>query len=477
MCGLSVRSIPFCSDGRAKRWGLIMRIHRTFFGSLLLLGIALAVALVLPLRATASEQIATLTLEQAMAAALKYNQSLRLTKDEVFSQEITVKQKKDNFLPEVNADGSVGFRHDQGSIGSARDYQSLSAEVSASMNLFNGFGDQAALEQATETLAAQQKIYTRQQQTLVFDTVSAYLGAVKNLEQIQVAQQTLEDNQRQLADIEAYYRVGRRPVTDVYKQQAETARARSELLAAQRDYQVGKLTLMQTLGVVATTQFEVAMPKAAALSDAPGTDIASLIRQAMEQRPDLLAKEREQRAVGAQERLALAGAYPTLDLVVGVGSGYDSRTDSGFGSQMDEDNLYGNAGLNLSIPLFDRHLTRNEVSQARISRHSVDLEREQLQRQIEVEIGQAVQEYLTATDQVEVAKAQLTYAQEALNSTEQRYRVGAATLTELTDARSTFVEARYALVEAHVDRMLRTVAIIYYRGDLGGAMFVGEGEV
>jgi outer membrane protein len=454
-----------------------MRIRGSCFGSVLLLGIALVIVLTLSLAATASEQGTTLTLDQAMAAALKYSQGLRLTKDQVFLQEIALQQKKDNFLPEVNADGSVAFSHDQGATGSARDYQSLSAEVSASVNLFNGFGDRAALEQASQTLAAQQKTLTRQQQTLVFDTVSAYLDAVKNLEQIQVAQQTLEDNERQLADIEAYYRVGRRPVTDVYKQKAETAQARSELLAAQRDYQVSKLTLMQTLGIVTTTQFEVVIPKHAALSDTPTTAITVMIRQAMEKRPDVLAKQREQRAAEAQQRVAQSSAYPTLDLVLGVGTGYDSRGDSAFGSQVDEDNLYGNAGLNLSIPLFDRHLTRNAVSQARINRHSIDVELEQLQRQVEVEIGQSVQEYLTASDQVEVASAQLTYAQVALNSTEQRYRVGAATLTELTDARSTFVEARYALVEAQIDRMLRTVAIAYYQGNLDGSMFVGEGEV
>lgn len=454
-----------------------MRIHGKFFGSLLWLAMVSIVGLALPWPTAASEQGDTLTLKQTVITALKYSQSLRLTKDQVFSQEIEVRQKKDNFLPEVNVDGSVGYSHEQGAIGSARDYGSLSAEVSASVNLFNGFGDQAALDQASLTLLAQQKTLSRQQQTLVYDTVSAYLETVKNLEQIQVAQQALEDNQRQLADIEAYYRVGRRPVTDVYKQKAETARARSELLAAQRDYQVSKLTLMKVLGVVTTTQFEVVMPEHAALNDVPPTDIAVLIRQAMKQRPDVLAKEQEQRAAEAQQRVARAGAYPTLDLVVGVGTGYDSRGDSAFGSQMDEDNLYGNAGLNLSIPIFDRNITRNAVSQASISRHSVDLELEQLQRQVEVEIGQSVQEYLTASDQVEVASAQLAYAQEALNSTEQRYRVGAATLTELTDARSTFVEARYAVVEAHIDSMLRTVAIAYYRGDLSGAMFTGEGEV
>lgn len=454
-----------------------MRINGTGRGVRWMLAILIAGMLALPLRSMAAEQGAILTLQQAVAVAVKFNQQLRLTNDQVLSAAVSVQQKKDAFLPEVGLEGNAGLDHAEGATGSDRDYHTLSAEIVASVNLFNGFADQAALDQAGATLAAQEKTFTRRQQTLLFDTVSAYLAAVQYLEQIEVARQALEDNQRQLADIEAYYRAGRRPITDVYKQQAETARARSELLSAQRDYQVSKLTLMQTLGITATTRYEVSMPEYAVLDDVPETDAEALLRQALERRPDLLAKEKEQTAADAQVRVAGAGAWPVLDLKAGIGSGFDSRSDHDFGSQMDEDNLYGSVSLTLSLPLFDRHLTRHEVSRARISRHSVDLELEQLHRQVEVEIGQAVQEYLTAIDQVEVARAQLTYAEDALDSTEQRYRVGAATLTELTDARSVFVEARYALVEAHIERKLRAVSIVYYRGDLHTSMFAGEGAV
>ncbi|ABA87624.2 efflux pump, RND family, outer membrane protein [Syntrophotalea carbinolica DSM 2380] len=454
-----------------------MDMHKMETGGLTVLGLVFALLVILSLPCVAAEQSTTLTLKQALGVALKHNQALRLSADEVRSARVALRQQKDDFLPEASLEATAGGGHEQGAVGSDRNYHALSAEVAVKVNLFNGFADQAALDQADKNLSARQQDLNRQQQTLVFDTVSAYLDAVKSLEQIQVAQQTLEDNRRQLADIEAYHRVGRRPITDVYKQRAETAQARSDLLTAQRDYAVSKLALKQVLGVEATTDYEVVLPEDVALRLAPSTDLESLLGLARKQRPDLLAREKERLAAEAQVKVAKAGAWPTVDLSAGVGTGYDSRSDSAFGSQMDEDNLYGKASVDLNIPLFDRHLTRNEVAQARINRHSIDVEWEQLQCQVEVEIGQALQEYLTALDQLEVARAQLTYAQDALDSTRQRYRVGAATLTELTDARSTFVESRYALLEAQIDRMMRTVAMAYYRGDLSERSFVGEGDV
>lgn len=427
--------------------------------------------------ARAEEGRAVLTLSRALDIASVNNQQLRLAENEKRSADVTLRQKEDNFLPAVSADSHAGFTHDVGATGSNRDYHALSAEVSADVNLFNGFADMAALEKAREAQVASRKGYDRQKQTLVFETIDAYLGAVRYLEQIRVAQQNLEENQRQLEDIEAYYRAGRRPETDVYKQQAETAKARSDLVSAQRDYEVGKLTLMQVLGVEAGPGFDVVLPEYSALTTTPSTDIDDLVRAAKQRRPDVLAKQNEQRAADAGIKVARAGYLPALDLVAGIGTGYDSRDDGDFGSQMNADNLYGSVGLNLSIPLFDRHVARNDVSQARLSRHSVGLELERLHRQVEVEVGQAVQEYLTATDQIDVAQATLTYAQDALESTEQRYLVGAATLTELTDARATLVEARYDLVGARIDKMLRTAAIDYYAGNLRKEMYVVEGDL
>jgi outer membrane protein len=234
------------------------------------------------------------------------------------------------------------------------------------------------------------------------------------------------------------------------------------------------LTLLRILGIPASANIEVAMPHHPLLLTEPDTNRAAMLVAALGNRPDLLAQQRDLAAAGAQIRVARSTAYPTLDLVAGVGSGYNSRSQTGFGGQYDHDNLYGSAGLSLSVPIFDRNLARHQVSQARLSEQASRLILERLQRQVEVEIGQALADYQNARDQIAVAAAQAAYGREALHSTEQRYRVGAATLTDLTDARRTLVSARYAETAAHIEQMRQTVAITYHRGELDAAPFLKE---
>ncbi len=449
--------------------------HQLFRASRLLIFAACAFWLLSAAPATArAETVPLLDMEQAVILALAHNQDLQIAADQVRDGEVSVLRQRDQFLPEVTADGTVALRHDEGAVSADRDYGTLTTDVTLRLNLFNGLADEAALEAACQTLAALQHSFSREEQQLVFTTVGNYLEAVKSLEQIQVAEQDLKDNEQQLADIEAYYRAGRRPITDVYKQQAEVARARSSLLGARRDYLVSKLTLLQTIGIDATATVEVAMPDHPLLKTSPETDPAALVATALSRRPDLQARRKEVAASDEQIRVAKAGRYPTLDMVASAGTSFDERDEESFGSQMGDDNLGGSLGLSLSIPIFDRNLSRHEVSQAMIGRNSARLEVAKVQRQIEAEVGQAAADYRTAGEQLEAARAQLTYAEKALDSTGQRYRVGAATLTELTSARSVYVEARYAVIEAEIERMVQTVAVSFYSGDLDPSLFTKE---
>ncbi len=422
----------------------------------------------------AAQSPPVLRLEQAVTLALAHNQGLQIAADQMRDGEISVRLQQDQYLPQITASGTASLHHDVGAQEEECNYSNLASDIKLSLNLFSGFSVQAALEKARQTLAARQHSFGRAQQQVVFTVIGNYLNAVKALEQIRVAEQNLLDNAQQLSDIEAYHQAGRRPVTDVYKQQAETASARSTLFGAQRDYRVNKLALLQSIGIDATTKIDVVLPNSPLLHNIPETSETVLLATALNGRPDLLALQKNVAASVEQIRLAQAGHYPSVDLVAVAATSFNDREEDDFASQLKEDNLTGTLSLSLSIPIFDRNLTRHEVDQARVGRNTAGLELAKLQRQIEAEIGQAVADFETAGQQLEAAREQLNYADKALESTTQRYRAGVATLTEITSARSVLVEARYAQIEAQLDRMIQTVAIAHYSGDLNPILFSKE---
>jgi outer membrane protein len=121
----------------------------------------------------------------------------------------------------------------------------------------------------------------------------------------------------------------------------------------------------------------------------------------------------------------------------------------------------------VSIPIFDRDQTRTSVAQARVGQSSAATQLAKLRQQVGVEVGEALADYRKAEKQQAVAALQLTYAREALAATEARYQVGAATWVELSDARSTFVQARADEVRARYAILAQGLAVGFARGDLG----------
>ena len=80
-------------------------------------------------------------------------------------------------------------------------------------------------------------------------------------------------------------------------------------------------------------------------------------------------------------------------------------------------------------------------------------------------MGQAYQDFGTAQKLIGVTTARLTAARQALDAVEERYKVGAATLVELTQARAQFVQAGYDRVKARYGLIKQGAAVAYYQGN------------
>ena len=441
----------------------------------LLLPLLLAFSLALPAGVLALEPASatavTLTLRQAVDLALEKNPGLKQSANQVETGLINLAQRQANFAPDLKATLSGSERFDKAleADGSRdhRNYENASGALGSSLNLFNGFGDISALRGAEWTLKEQQDIFTRDQQTLVYSTVTAFLQGLSDHELIRVRTENLEGNRRLLEQVEALYRAGNRPVSDLYQQQAETASAELDLLLAERNYAVTSRKLLQTIGLPPIAGVALRAPEVAPLETALAAreqgppDLAALA-----QRTDLQAAEQQIRAAGEQVSVAQAGYWPTLNLGTSINSDYtelNRRQD--FSGQFFDDNLNAVIGLTLAVPIFDRQLTRNQVAQSRIQQDNARLSLLQQQLQAETELGQAVDDFRTAQQLIGVTEARLTAARQALAAMEERYRVGAATLVELTQARTNYTEAGYERVKARYGLITQGVAVAYYQGD------------
>lgn len=400
-----------------------------------------------------------LSLEQAVLIALKSNPGFQQQANAVESAKISVFQQRADFYPDLNA-SVAGQESSQADL-------SLSTELSSTLNLYNGFADSAALKNAELELAAVQENLTREQQTLVFETFSNFVQVITDQALIQVKEENLAENRKLLEQIETFQQAGRLALSDLYQQQADTKQAQQDLLEAQQTLNNNKLLLMQTMGLVPMIDYRAAAPDFTSLSMAlSDADIERLPAAALTDRADIKAQQHQIEAAGQQIRQAKSGQLPKVDFFAKLASGYNSSANEAFSEQLMDDSLDAIVGISLSIPIFDRYLTRNEVAKVKIDWRNEQLALKQKELQVGLERTQAIQEYRTTQQQIEVVDSKLTSARQSLQSYEERYRVGASTLVELSQARTDYVTAAFEQIEARYDLVNQQVALAYYFGDL-----------
>ena len=414
----------------------------------------------------------TLTLGEAIDIALSHNKDLKQAANQVKTSEISMNQKKADFLPTLSASANASQQYFKSSNVLSGNYENqnsrtLDGNITASVNVFNGFYDKASLQKAQLELNAQENTYARSSQAVVFETIQRYIQVVLAKDLIAVEKENLESQKLQLNLIEDYFKAGLRPITDVYQQKSEISKAEYTLLEAERNYKVNLLLLLQTIGLQPTTGYKVAglnIDKLLGEIKMPGKEEA--LNQAFEKRTDLSALDLSIKAAEKDIKIAKSGLLPKVTLKAGIGTDYSSLDKSSdLSSQLFKHNLNGSIGLSLSIPIFDKGTTNRNIATARINVQNQQLALEKQRNQVEVEVQQAIEDYLTAVRQVESAESQFSYAQSALESIEARYKEKASTMVELTQTRTQYLEASYNRVKSKYNLVIQAVAAAFYQGN------------
>lgn len=414
----------------------------------------------------------TITFQEAVRIALDQNTQLRQSANQVRISEINVQSARAAFLPNFNISSGTGTNFGLSfdtNVGELRTTRNTRFNVNAfsSVNIFDGFQSQASLRQSRLAVESDDLRLNRQRQFVVFQVASQFLAYISAAEQIKVQQENLIAATQLLSQIEEFVRVGTRPVSDLYQQQANVEQAELAILQTEQLVQISEANLLQILRLDPLGSYEFIVPDLTEDAFIPeDLDLTDLFMRAQQQRGDLRAQEVAVDAAAQGLRLARSSSLPQLSFSAGAGSSFNSGIEQvGFIDQLDR-NFSQSVSLSLNLPVFNRLRTRTQVQRAQVSYDNAKLNVEAIEQQIGVEIRQAYLDYLTAEKQLDVSRRQLEFREQALEAARERYNVGAATLVELTQAQSDFVQASQDEVTAKYTIFVRKRLIRYYTGEL-----------
>jgi len=442
----------------------------------------LAALLVLDLPAGATEG-GTLDVRQAIDIALGGNVDLAQGENVVLAGEVAVKRSKTVFLPTLQAslgtNLQVGRQFDQvageyrGAIGG-----SLSLGLHLDLMIFDGLAGVANMRSAKMSLEASRLELTRAQQTIIHQTVVAYVALLVDQELIEVYEENAATQEQLLGMVEAQKEAGHAIMADVFKQKAELESARLAVLTASSQLDMDRIELERVLGLEpGSVTGVVPLDVVPGASEYSGMDVAVAVTLAMADRPDVKSVHKEIGAAKEQVKAAYSGYMPRIGLSAQAGTSWSSFMSEhyGFAEQMFQNNIGAVFGLSVVIPIFDGLVTKYDVEAAKISVVSRELDLEGVEQQVVVEVYQAFEDHEKALVQLEVATRQLEYAEQSLAAYEETYVSGGCTLVDVSQAKALHMQAQHDVVQATYGLLVGELDIAYSIGDGDAMLMIASG--
>jgi outer membrane protein TolC len=384
----------------------------------------------------------TLTLQDALARARKYNVEFNaaLTEQGIARQDKV--QARAALLPSVNYNNEYLYTQGNGTntntpifIANNNVHEYISqGNVHQSVGLSDVANYQRA--RAMEAVArAKAEIASR---GLVVTVVQAYYGLIAAQRKYASTQGAATEADRFLDISQKLEKGGEVAHSDVIKAQLQSQDRRRDLREAQLAMEKTRLDLAVLLFPDLNENFSVVDDLDLA---PPLQSFDEFARAAQIKNPDLRAAQSSLQAAQSELAGARFGYLPALGLDYWYGidaTHFAVKNPDGLS------NLGSSASATLNIPIWNWGATHSKVVQADLKHKQAERELSFAQRKLLAGIREAYAEAEAARSELELLKSSAEMAAESLQLTTLRYQAGESTVLEVVDAQNTLTQARNA---------------------------------
>jgi outer membrane protein len=280
--------------------------------------------------------------------------------------------------------------------------------------------------------------------------VGEIAGATAGLSylQVQSAQETVKARQADsvvatalLDQARQLVGAGVSPSIDATRSEVSFQAVRTQLEVARNALDRSRLDLLRSLDLTPGTRLELADSLGLGDVQLP-LDPDTAGQYARDHRVELAAERKRTEALRRSLAAIRAENLPSL-----AANGYYQQTAT---SLVDLTGTY-QVLVGVNIPILDglRRQVRAREGQARVEAQQI--REHDLGNQVETEARQSVLDVASARQQVTIAVDQLRLAEQELSEADQRFRAGVAGSVETTNAQSSVISARDALIQARVN--------------------------
>jgi outer membrane protein len=419
-----------------------------------------------------------LTLKQVINSAIKSNINVLKNQDAIDAQESNIKATYGSLIPTLSFSHGVSRSNqiNQGSINlngvnvdvgtQNQTTNNFSLSLRSDVTLFDGFSNYERIDLAKMTRTKYYTQLEKAKQDIVVKLLADYITVLKNSQIVKINQATLEDAQAQLDKVKIFVEVGKRTMSDIYRQ--DVIVAQSELAVEQAKNNTNKsiadlafdanLSLDKTY-TVNQNEFptEYAYETLQNYVDR-NSYTEQLVSIAVKNRYDYKSSQQNIEILkGNLELTRNQLLFPTL-------SGFSSYSLSGDKYSTITDSRVFTVGLTLSYPILQGFSVENQRQQAIINLRMADEDLVQLRSQITLDIKKSILDLRSLLKQIEITDRTLKSAEQDKMMAEESYRVGIGTLLDVNTAALKYNNALIDKSNTIYNFILAQKQLEYYQG-------------
>ncbi len=415
------------------------------------------------------------TLQDCIDYAMQNNITLQKARLSQQSAVEEVKGSKGALLPTVSASAnqSLGYRPWQdagittvtnGTVNTKveKTYLNGSYGLNAQWTVWNGnkntnnvklsklSGQQAELQVAETANSIQERIAQLYVQILYLD------------ESIKVSKASLETSQKNEERGKEMVEVGKMSKADLAQLTAQRATDEYNVVDAQAQLANYKLQLKQLLELTGDEAFDVVIPETTdeqALAEIPA--LQNVYQQALLGRPEIESSKLAIESSELNVKIAKAGWLPSLSLTGGFSTSTNSLSNNSWGNQM-KTNFNSQAGLTLSVPLFDGRQTRTSVNKAKIQRQQAQLDLQDQQKTLYQTIEGYWLDANTNQQRFRAAQATVDSEQQSFDLLAEKFNLGLTNIIELMNGKDKLLSAQQNRLQSKYQTILNQQLLRFY---------------
>ena len=434
-------------------------------------------AMLLALSALTMQAQQAWTLDDCIQYALEHNISLQKARLQQQSAAEDVNARQGALLPTLSAqtNQSVGYRPWQdngiatvtnGQVNTKVDktYYNGSYGLNAQWTVWNGGRNRnnvrlSQLQEQQATLQTEQQANSIEERICQLYTQCLYLS-----DAIGVSQTTLATSRKNEERGQQMVEVGLLAKADLAQLSAQRANDEYQLVEAESQLANYKLQLRQLLELGAEQEFDIVVPASTdeqALADIPA--LPTVYEQALATRPEIEKARLGIESSKVSVAIAKAGWLPTLSLTGGLSTSTNSLSANGWGNQM-KTNVNTQAGLSLSIPIFDGRQTKTSVAKAQLQQQQAVLDLQEQQKQLYQTIEGYWLDATTNQQRLRAATASTESQQASYDLLQEQFNLGLKNIVELMNGKDALMQAQQNRLQAKYLTLLSQQLLRLYSG-------------